>query len=70
MTAGEVVALMRRAFGASNVLLSADQVEQLRRLLELHEADVRERCAVIAETGMEDSLEAALIAAAIRGEST
>ena len=69
MTAGEVVALMRRAF-AGNVMLSVEQIDQLRRVLELHESDVRERCALIAEAGMEDVPEAALIAAAIRGEST
>ena len=69
MTAGEVVALMRRAF-TGNVMLSVDQVDQLRRVLELHESDVRERCALIAEAGMEDVPEAALIAAAIRGEQT
>ena len=69
MTAGEVVALMRRVFGG-NVLLDAAQVAQLQRLLEAHEADVRERCARIAEEGMEDSAEAQLIAAAIREETT
>ena len=69
MTAGEVVALMRRAF-TGNVMLSVDQVDQLRRVLELHESEVRERCALIAEAGMEDVPEAALIAAAIRGEQT
>lgn len=70
MTAGEVVALMRRAFRADNVLLDIEQIEQLRNLLELHEAEVRERCARIAETGMENSVDAALIAAAIREECT
>lgn len=69
MTAGEVVSLMRRVFGG-NVLLDLEQIEQLRRLLEAHEADVRERCAQIAEAGMEDSAEAQLIAAAIREETT
>lgn len=69
MTAGEVVALMRRVFGG-NVLLDLEQIEQLRRLLEAHEADVRERCARIAEEGMENSITAQLIAAAIREETT
>ena len=69
MTAGDVVELMRRVFGGS-VLLTVDQTEQLRRLLEQHEAEVRERCARIAERDNEHSLTAQLIAAAIREECT
>ncbi len=66
MTAGEVIALMRLVF-TGNVMLDVNQVEQLRRLLEAHEAQVREQCAQIAERDS-DSPEAALIAAAIREE--
>ena len=43
---------------------------QAEALLETLEARVRERCARIAESGMEDSAEARLIAAAIREECT
>lgn len=68
MTLVEVLALMRRVYG-NNVLLDVEQLEQLRTVLELHESDVRERCARVAEQDS-DSLEAKLIAAAIRGEHT
>ena len=68
MTLVEVLALMRRVYG-NNVLLDVEQLEQLRTVLELHESDVREQCAQIAEKDSE-SLESKLIAAAIRGEST
>lgn len=70
MTLGEVVMMVRRSYGDETLLLDPFALEMLRNLLELHEADVRERCAVIAEQGMEDCLEAQLIAAAIRGEAT
>lgn len=70
MTAGEVLALVRRIYGDDGVLLDPMPIEMLRTLLEYHESYVREQCAQIAESGMEDSLEAQLIAAAIRGEST
>lgn len=43
---------------------------QAEALLETLEARVRERCARIAESGMEDSAEARLIASAIREECT
>lgn len=68
MTLVEVLSLMRRVYG-NNVLLDVEQLEQLRRVLELQEALVRERCAQIAERDS-DSIESKLIAAAIRGEST
>ena len=70
MTMGEVVTLVRRIYGDETLLLDPFALEMLRNLLEAHESDVRERCAVVAEQGMEDSLEAQLIAAAIRGEAT
>ena len=70
MTAGDVVTLLRRVHGTESLLLDPVALALLREVLEQHEADVREECARIAESGMEESLEAQLIAAAIRGEST
>lgn len=70
MTMGDVVSLVRRVYGEDSLLLDPVSLDMLRNLLEHHEAEVRERCARIAESGMEDSLEAQLIAAAIREECT
>ena len=64
MIIADVLELMRRVF-SERVLLDVHQLEQLQKLLEAHEQQIRERCALIAEQHIHDSGEAHDVAQAI-----